>query len=63
MSPRPRGDAKRVAFVAHCLLNQNAMVAELPRFPGVIYPVVNYFRKQGYLFEQLEEKLKATASA
>lgn len=44
---------KKVAFVAHCLVNQNAKVAEFARMPGVVFPVVDLLRKQGYVIEQL----------
>lgn len=44
---------KRVAFVAHCLLNQNAKVAEFARLPGVVTPVVDLLKSRGYLIEQL----------
>jgi predicted secreted protein len=44
---------KRVAFVAHCLLNQNAMVAEMPRYAGVVSPVVDLLKKRGFDIEQL----------
>lgn len=44
---------KRVAFVAHCLVNQNAKVAEFARLPGVVFPVVDLLRRSGYVVEQL----------
>jgi predicted secreted protein len=44
---------KKVAFVAHCLVNQNAKVAEFARLPGVVYPVVDLLRQAGYVIEQL----------
>lgn len=44
---------RRVAFVAHCLINQNAKVAEFARLPGVVSPVVDLLRERGYAIEQL----------
>ncbi|MDG6898705.1 MAG: hypothetical protein JRN24_03095 [Nitrososphaerota archaeon] len=44
---------KRVAFVAHCLVNQNAKVAEFARLPGVVTPIVDLLRERGYVIEQL----------
>lgn len=44
---------RKVAFVAHCLVNQNAKVAEFARLPGVVSPVVDLLRKEGYVIEQL----------
>lgn len=43
----------RVAFLAHCLLNQNAKVAEFARYPGTVSPVVDLLRRHGYEIEQL----------
>ncbi|HEY0186429.1 MAG TPA: hypothetical protein VGC67_02985 [Cellulomonas sp.] len=45
--------ARRVAFVAHCFLNQNAKVAEFARCPGVVLPVVSALRESGYELAQL----------
>lgn len=44
---------QKVAFVAHCLLNQNAKVAEFARFPGVVKPFIDILREKGYVIEQL----------
>jgi predicted secreted protein len=50
MSP---GAARRVAFVAHCLVNQNAKVSEFARCPGAVVPLVETLREQGWEIEQL----------
>lgn len=47
------GGARRVAFVAHCLVNQNAKVQEFARSPGVVPGVVERMRKHGYRIQQL----------
>lgn len=51
--PAKSKEKKRVVFVAHCLLNQNAKVAEFARFPGVVSPIIDLARKKGYVVEQL----------
>ena len=43
----------RVAFVANCLLNQNAKVCGLAYAPGVVSPVVEALRGRGYALRQL----------
>jgi predicted secreted protein len=43
----------RVAFVAHCLLNQNAKVAGGARCPGVYSPLVDVLRERGWELEQM----------
>ena len=42
-----------VAFVAHCLLNQNAKVYGGARCPGIYSPLVDVLRAQGWRMEQL----------
>jgi predicted secreted protein len=42
-----------VAFVAHCLLNQNAKVDGGARCPGVYSPLVAVLREQGWRIEQM----------
>jgi predicted secreted protein len=42
-----------VAFVAHCLLNQNSKVLGGARTPGVYAPLVNLLRAQGWRIEQM----------
>ena len=44
---------KRVAFVAHCLVNQNAKVQEFARSPGVVPGVIERLRKYAYRIQQL----------
>jgi predicted secreted protein len=44
---------RRVAFVAHCLVNQNAKVSEFARCPGVVVPLVDRLREAGYEIQQL----------
>ena len=52
--PDAQSDApRRVALVAHCLLNQNAKVCEGARYRGVVSPVVEALRSRGYLLLQL----------
>jgi predicted secreted protein len=43
----------RIAFVAHCLLNQNAKVDGGARTPGVYSPLVEELRAQGWRIEQM----------
>jgi predicted secreted protein len=43
----------RVAFIAHCLLNQNAKVAGGARCPGVYSPLVEVLREQGWQLQQM----------
>lgn len=45
MSADSRG--RKVAFVAHCLLNQNAKVAGLAGYRGVVEPVVSLLIRSG----------------
>jgi predicted secreted protein len=42
-----------VAFVAHCLLNQNAKVDGGARCPGVYSPLVEELRARGWRLEQM----------
>jgi predicted secreted protein len=43
----------RVAFVANCLLNQNAKVAGGARCPGIYSPLVSVLREQGWDIAQM----------
>lgn len=43
----------RVAFVAHCLLNQNAKTAGGARCPGVYSPLVELLREHGWTIQQM----------
>jgi predicted secreted protein len=42
-----------VAFVAHCLLNQNAKVYGGARCPGIYSPLVDVLRIEGWRIEQM----------
>jgi predicted secreted protein len=44
---------RKVVFLANCLLNQNAKVAQFAFYPGVVYPIVDLLRSRGYEVEQL----------
>lgn len=46
-------ERRRVAFVAHCLLNQNAKVSEFARCAGVVAPLMARLRAHGYEIAQL----------
>jgi predicted secreted protein len=46
---RPR----RVAFLAHCLLNQNAKVEEGAKTPAMWRPVLDLLRERGYAIRQM----------
>jgi len=43
----------KVAFVAHCLLNQNAKVDGGARCPGVYSPLVDVLRERGFALQQM----------
>jgi predicted secreted protein len=47
------GHRPRVAFVAHCLLNQNAKVGDSAHCAGVYSPVVDALRANGWRIEQM----------
>ena len=44
---------QRVAFVAHCLLNQNSKTPGGARCPGVYSPLVELLREQGWSIQQM----------
>jgi predicted secreted protein len=44
---------RRVAFLAHCLLNQNAKVDEGAKTPAMWAPVVDMLRERGYTIRQM----------
>lgn len=47
--PAAEPDAPRkVALIAHCLLNQNAKVCEGARYRGVVNPVIEALRSRGF---------------
>lgn len=52
MPSEPHGP-RRVAFVAHCLLNQNAKVDEGAKTPAMWAPVVDMLRERGYTIRQM----------
>ena len=43
----------RVAFIAHCLLNQNAKVEGGALRPAVWEPVIDLLREHGYAIRQM----------
>ena len=47
------GHRPGVAFVAHCLLNQNSKVGDGAHCAGVYSPVVNVLRDKGWRIEQM----------
>jgi predicted secreted protein len=46
-------DHPGTAFVAHCLLNQNAKVGDGAHCPGIYSPVVDVLRETGWRIEQM----------
>src|SRR2546430_6122697 len=42
-----------VAFVAHCLLNQNSKVGDGAHCAGVYSPVIDVLREKGWRIEQM----------
>src|SRR2546421_12970451 len=46
-------EPKRVAFIAHCLLNQNAKVEGGAKRPGMWGPVIGLLRERGYVIRQM----------
>ncbi len=46
-------EPKRVAFIAHCLLNQNAKVEGGAKRPGMWEPVIDLLREHGYVIRQM----------
>jgi predicted secreted protein len=44
---------RRVALVAHCLLNQNAKVEGGAKRPAMWEPVIDLLRRRGYLIRQM----------
>ena len=45
--------SRKVAFVAHCLVNQNAKVDEFARTPGAVPGVVQLLHQHGFRISQL----------
>jgi predicted secreted protein len=52
-TPITLNTVRRVAFVAHCLVNQNAKVQEFARAAGVVPGVIERLRAHGYRLQQL----------
>jgi predicted secreted protein len=46
-------NTRRVAYVAHCLANQNAKVSEFAKCAGVVTPLIQRLRANGYEIQQL----------
>src|ERR1700751_2962245 len=44
---------RRVAFIAHCLLNQNSKVEGGALRPGMWEPVIDLLRERGYTIRQM----------
>lgn len=44
---------RKVAFIAHCLFNQNAKVCDGALYRGQVNPVVDALRSRGYQLQQL----------
>jgi predicted secreted protein len=47
------GNGRGVAFVAHCLLNQNSKVGDGAHCAGIYSPVVDVLREAGWRIEQM----------
>src|SRR5262245_55696709 len=52
LAPRPR-EIAGVAFVAHCLPNQNAKVGDGAHCAGIYRPVLDVLRQEGWRIEQI----------
>lgn len=50
---RFESEPRRVAFLAHCLLNQNAKVDEGAKAPAIWTPIVRLLRERGYELRQM----------
>ena len=44
---------RKVAFVAHCLANQNAKVSEFAKCAGAVTPLIDRLQANGYELQQL----------
>ncbi len=44
---------RKIAIVAHCLLNQNVKPHQRARYPGIVDPVLDVIREEGYALVQL----------
>jgi len=45
--------SRKVAYVAHCLANQNAKVSEFAKCSGVVTPLIDRLRAHGFEIQQL----------
>lgn len=52
-TPVTLSTTRRVAYVAHCLVNQNAKVQEFARAAGAVPGVIERLRTHGYRIQQL----------
>ena len=43
----------KIAILAHCLLNQNTKPHQRARYPGIVTPVLDVIRQEGYALVQL----------
>lgn len=43
----------KIAILAHCLLNQNVKPHQRARYPGIVTPVLDVIREEGYALVQL----------
>ena len=43
----------KIAILAHCLLNQNVKPHQRARYPGIVTPVLDVIRDEGYALVQL----------
>lgn len=46
-------ERRRVAFIAHCLLNQNSKVEDGAKTPARWEPVIDLLRERGYVIRQM----------
>lgn len=44
---------RKIAIIAHCLLNQNVKPHQRARYPGIVNPVLDTIREEGYALVQL----------
>ena len=44
---------RKIAIIAHCLLNQNVKPHQRARYPGIVNPVLDAIQEEGYALVQL----------
>jgi predicted secreted protein len=44
---------RKIAIISHCLLNQNVKPHQRARYPGIVTPVLDVIREEGYALVQL----------